>query len=63
MNAKIQKPARKLGANRKDFEVAPEPPELPRELAERWAEYWGLARPYERGARREDRGDELRVRH
>jgi len=48
-------------ANRKGFEVAQERPELPRELARQWAEYWGLALPYERGARREDRGDEFRA--
>ena len=49
--------------HKKGFEVAPKPPELPRELQERWAGYWGLARGYERGDRREDRGqDSLRPR-
>ncbi|MEQ1892437.1 MAG: HEAT repeat domain-containing protein [Planctomycetota bacterium] len=43
-------------AHKKGFELSAEPPELPREWQETWADYWGLARDYGRGGRREDRG-------
>ena len=49
-------------ANRKGFALPERSPELPRELAEKWAEYWGLERPSGRGERREDRGSEFRAR-
>lgn len=44
--------------HKKGFEVAAEPPELPRELEELWAGYWGLMRDHARGGRREDRGQD-----
>jgi len=43
---------------RRDLELAKEPPALPRELADQWASYWGLARMDGRGDRREDRGQD-----
>jgi len=49
-------------ANRRGFELPAERPALPRELAEQWATYWGLALPAGRGERREDRGNEFRTR-
>lgn len=44
--------------NKKDFQVAAEPPQLPRELEQQWNSYWGLARMQGRGDRREDRGQD-----
>jgi hypothetical protein len=43
---------------RRTFEIAPERPAIPRNLAERWVGYWGLERDYGRTQRREDRGDD-----
>lgn len=44
--------------NRKGFQVPAELPELPREMRETWADFWGLSRDYGRDRRREDRGNE-----
>lgn len=41
---------------RRKFHVAEEAPALPKDLDRRWRKYWGLAKPEERGERREDRG-------
>jgi HEAT repeat protein len=44
--------------NRRGFEVAAEPPELPRVMQVRWDDYWGIRRKEKRGERREDRGSD-----
>jgi len=46
--------------NRKRYRPPQEPPLLPRDLRERWDEFWGLPPFYERERRREDRGREPR---
>jgi len=42
--------------HKKDLEVSPEPPELPRLMQVRWNDYWDIRTEYERDERREERG-------
>jgi hypothetical protein len=42
--------------NRRAFQIASEPPKLPKELRESWERFWGLPMGGERERRREDRG-------
>ena len=42
--------------HKKKLEVRPEPPKLPRELQQRWDNYWGIDRRAERRTKRGDRG-------
>ena len=43
--------------NKKRLEVASTQPKLPRDEQLRWSRYWGLKVDYDRGKRREDRGE------
>lgn len=45
-------------ANKKRYRPPQEPPLLPKDLRERWDEFWGLPPFYERERRREERGRE-----
>jgi hypothetical protein len=42
--------------NKRDLEVSPDLPQLPKPVAQRWAYYWGEGKIDERGTKRRDRG-------
>lgn len=42
--------------NKRGLEVSPDLPTLPKQVAQRWAYYWGEGRIDERGTKRRDRG-------
>lgn len=42
--------------NKKGLAIAPDVPQLPKDVAQRWAYYWGEGKVDERGTKRRDRG-------
>lgn len=46
--------------SKKDFEMAPKPPQLRRDEQRQWEDFWGLDRTSPRSTRREDRGSDER---